>query len=60
MTGPGLPCVRFPLPSVYCVLGWCTVCYGCVLYVRAVYYVVVRCTVCYGSVLCVLGQCTVC
>ena len=33
---------------------WCTVCYGGVLYVRAVYGMLGWCTVCYGGVLCVM------
>ena len=47
-------------------LGRCIVCYGGVLYVRAVYCMLGRCTVCYGGVLyaravyCMLGWCTVC
>ena len=35
---------------VYCVVGWCTVCYGCVLCVRTVYCVL-------GGVLCVMVVC---
>ena len=47
-------------------LGWCTVCYGGVLYDMVVYCVLWWCTVCYGGVLCgravycMLGRCTVC
>ena len=36
-------------------LGWCTVCYGGVLYVRVVYCVLWRCNVCYGGVMCVMA-----
>ena len=46
-------CVR----AAYCMLWWCTVYYGGVLYVmvRVVYCVVVWCTVCYGGVLYVMA-----
>ena len=51
MHGRAVMCVG----EVYCMVGWCTVCYGGVrytvwyggvLYARAVYYVLGRCTVC--------------
>ena len=45
-------------------LGWCTVCYGGVLYVRVVYCMLWWCTVCRAvycvrAVYCMLGWCTV-
>ena len=44
---------------------WRTVCYGGVLYVRAVYGMLGRCTVCYVvlcvmAVYCIFRWCTVC
>ena len=41
--------------AVQCMLGWCTVCYGGVLYVRVLYCVLWRCNVCYGGVMCVMA-----
>ena len=36
-------------------LGYCTVCYGGVFYVRVVYCVIWRCNMCYGGVMCVMA-----
>ena len=49
MWAGNIMCVR----AVYWVVGWYTVCYGGVLYVRVVHCVVSRSTVWHSCVMCV-------